>query len=449
MDTKKAHRSAEHRRVALAALEQGEKVSVVASTLGVSRRTLTRWRREFREYNKISPSRPPGRKRKLTEEDEKVIARCLEEDSSLSNVEISKRLKVPVSSATITRIALRNGFTRRKPLPPIDLENVLVKDEIKKFVRTLNGFPRRTRIYFEEIATTLGRSYFDEKSPRKDKPYTVFLAVRESGLLHKPLVRDFSPNDNNFYDYVKNVLAPKLKRGDVVIWDRLAHEKKGRKGARKQHFNRKAMEAIEEVGATVLFLQLGGKYFNPLEDVYQSLKKSVRSSLAQLSDKGLLYTTDPPGQAPDVELDDDQVAAHATVPTIVAHSAQSNQPNASVCNAAAVIPQTAADPAHVVDHQTPINHSSAVDSSGTVVPSADVVSPAQSTDAPAELNGSPAMTLPASEGSTVENDDATSFREIKKLWTQAPLPRRSVRQWFSYRTGVKCLLDAYPNFFIS
>lgn len=68
-----------------------------------------------------------------------------------------------------------------------------------------------------------------------------------------------------FEVYVKQVLCPKLRAGQVVILDRL-----------NVHKNRHVREAIEARGCTLLFLPSYSSDLNPIELAFSKLKSRVR-----------------------------------------------------------------------------------------------------------------------------------------------------------------------------
>ena len=75
-----------------------------------------------------------------------------------------------------------------------------------------------------------------------------------------------SLNGKNFLSYVKNTLIPTLKKGNIVVMDNLScHKVKGVK------------EAIEEAGASVLYLPPYSPDFNPIEMMWSKMKTLLRN----------------------------------------------------------------------------------------------------------------------------------------------------------------------------
>jgi transposase len=85
--------------------------------------------------------------------------------------------------------------------------------------------------------------------------------------LSAPLVVDGAINGDIFLAYIRQHLAPTLKPGDVVIMDNLSSHKVA--GVR---------EAIEAVGATLMFLPPYSPDFNPIEQVFAKLKALLRKA---------------------------------------------------------------------------------------------------------------------------------------------------------------------------
>jgi len=96
---------------------------------------------------------------------------------------------------------------------------------------------------------------------------TTFLAGLRLKGLTAPLVVDGPINGELFLAYVQQHLAPTLKPGDIVIMDNLSsHKVTGVK------------EAIEAVGAKLLFLPPYSPDFNPIEQVFAKLKALLRKA---------------------------------------------------------------------------------------------------------------------------------------------------------------------------
>ncbi len=96
---------------------------------------------------------------------------------------------------------------------------------------------------------------------------TTFVAgLRATGMM-APMVLDGPMNRLAFLAYVQQVLVPELEPGDVVIMDNLP-----------AHKGSKVREAIEAVGADLLYLPPYSPDFNPIENAFSKLKALLRKA---------------------------------------------------------------------------------------------------------------------------------------------------------------------------
>jgi transposase len=101
--------------------------------------------------------------------------------------------------------------------------------------------------------------------------------LRLSGLT-APMVLDGPMNAAAFLAYVTQVLVPDLRPGDIVVMDNLAAHKRGQ-----------VREAIEAVGAILLYLPPYSPDFNPIENAFAKLKALLRKAAERTVD-GLWQT---------------------------------------------------------------------------------------------------------------------------------------------------------------
>ncbi|WP_185927947.1 transposase, partial [Pseudorhizobium endolithicum] len=95
---------------------------------------------------------------------------------------------------------------------------------------------------------------------------------RLSGMA-APMLLDGPMNGPAFLAYAEQVLAPELRPGDVVVMDNLpAHKISG------------VRDAIEKVGARLLFLPPYSPDFNPIEMAFSKLKALLRKVAARTVD---------------------------------------------------------------------------------------------------------------------------------------------------------------------
>lgn len=101
---------------------------------------------------------------------------------------------------------------------------------------------------------------------------TVIGAVRTTGPFAAATLVGATDGDA-FRAYVREVLAPQLRAGDVVVMDNLS-----------PHKSPAVREAIEAAGATLRYLPPYSPDFNPIENLWSKVKQFLRSAAARTFD---------------------------------------------------------------------------------------------------------------------------------------------------------------------
>ena len=98
------------------------------------------------------------------------------------------------------------------------------------------------------------------------KTITFVGGLRQRGMT-APFVLEGAINGPMFLAYLKQCLVPTLKRGEIVLMDHLpAHKVAG------------VVEAIEAVGATLIYLPKYSPDLNPIELAFSKLKAHLRKA---------------------------------------------------------------------------------------------------------------------------------------------------------------------------
>jgi transposase len=105
------------------------------------------------------------------------------------------------------------------------------------------------------------------------KTTTFVAALRSEGLV-APMVIDGAMNGDPFVAYTRQVLAPTLVAGDIVVMDNLASHKRAA-----------AVRAIEEAGCTVAYLPPYSPDYNPIELAFAKIKARLRAAELRTIDK--------------------------------------------------------------------------------------------------------------------------------------------------------------------
>lgn len=132
-------------------------------------------------------------------------------------------------------------------------------------------------VFLDETAITTSMVRTSGRCPRGDRlvdyvPHGHWKTVTFiAGLRHDKVVAPFviegAANGGIFLAYIEQCLAPTLQPGDVVIMDNVStHKVKG------------VIEAIEAVGATLLYLPQYSPDLNPIEQAFSKLKSALRKA---------------------------------------------------------------------------------------------------------------------------------------------------------------------------
>ncbi len=124
------------------------------------------------------------------------------------------------------------------------------------------------------MARLRGRSLRGERCraavPHGHWKTTTFTAGLRLNGMAAPMLLDGPMNGTAFLAYTEQVLAPELRPGDIVVMDNLPSHKIS--GVR---------EAIEKVGAQLMFLPPYSPDFNPIEMAFSKLKALPEKSSGQ------------------------------------------------------------------------------------------------------------------------------------------------------------------------
>lgn len=102
---------------------------------------------------------------------------------------------------------------------------------------------------------------------------TTFIAGLRVNALTAPMVLDGHMDKEAFLGYVRQLLCPTLKPGDIVIADNL-----------NSHKNDDVRKAIEAVGACIRYLPPYSPDFNPIEMCFSKLKALLKKSALRTVD---------------------------------------------------------------------------------------------------------------------------------------------------------------------
>jgi transposase len=147
----------------------------------------------------------------------------------------------------------------------------------RRWIRKQRLLDSTALVFIDETAITTDMVRTRGRCPRGDRlvdyaPHGHWKTITFiAGLRHDEMVAPFviegAMNGEIFLAYIEQCLAPTLQSGDIVIMDNVAtHKVKG------------VEEAIEAVGATLLYLPQYSPDLNPIEQAFSKFKASLRKA---------------------------------------------------------------------------------------------------------------------------------------------------------------------------
>lgn len=275
--------------------ERGE--TYIKAEFGVSRFAICRWKSLQLKSGSLGPRfEQRGRKSKVSPADVRRMERALLKNPFATNRDLAAVIGNKISPQAAGKYIRISELRFVKKLEQLDVESSFTQEHVQKgleYLGEIESVPFSKRVYVDETwigagvrrrfgrfpSGTVPHTPRNRKYPRK----TVVGAIRQHGfigpsrILNKGVV-----STPDFEDYVRRDLAPKLKRGDAVIWDQLG--KSGRaKNPTATHFSPIARALIEARGARLVLLPPAGKHHNPIECVFGETKRLYELEVRRLT----------------------------------------------------------------------------------------------------------------------------------------------------------------------
>lgn len=158
-----------------------------------------------------------------------------------------------------------------------------MKARRKRWLRQLGGLDPNHLVFIDESSAKTNLTRLRGRALRGQRvkafaPYghwhttTMLCGLRLSGAT-APMLLSGAIDGAAFTEYARQVLAPTLRPGDIVVMDNLtSHQAQG------------AIDAIQKAGASAVFLPPYSPDFNPIEMMWSKVKQSLRSAAARTFD---------------------------------------------------------------------------------------------------------------------------------------------------------------------
>jgi transposase len=148
------------------------------------------------------------------------------------------------------------------------------------FSRRMLRWAVRRLVFIDESGINLSQTRAEGRALRGERvvdyvpgsrweTYSVIAGLRSTGVI-APMMIPGAMNTASLLTWVEVVLAPKLQRGDIVVWDNL-----------RIHSDPEVVHAIKARGARLEFTPPYSPEFNPIEEAWSKMKAILRAAKAR------------------------------------------------------------------------------------------------------------------------------------------------------------------------
>lgn len=263
------------------AVGTGQPKSVVARLLGVAWATVDRYVRQHRATGDLSPKPRPGATPRIRPEQYPTLVAQLEAapDATLAeHCETWERTQhVRVSVETMRRTIARVDWRLKKKTLAASEQDPVARAEWLKQAAELD--PEHLVVVDEMGApVTLTRRYArapgGERArgsvPRNQGTGTTLIAALTTQGIDAPMTLDGAVDTATYLVYVREVLCPTLRPGQVVLMDNLS-----------PHKDVEVQRLIEAAGCQVRFFPSYSPDFSPIEHAFSKIKALLRKAGAR------------------------------------------------------------------------------------------------------------------------------------------------------------------------
>ena len=255
----------------------------LAERFAVAPNTVQNYLNQRRRTGHLAPApHGGGPPRRLRRADMRALCALVAGQNDRTDAEyaqlLAQRTGCRVSRRTICRMWRRLGFTRKKKvLHATERDRPDVQRARRNFRRRARRRRARRHLFLDEFGTHLGltRRYARARRGRRavgkvpdnpDPNLTLVLGLTRGGIV-APFAFEGSMDGEKFEAYVRGQVVPRLRRGDVVVVDRLS-----------AHRVAAARAAVEARGATYEMLPPYSPDLTPVEEAGAKIKAHLRGA---------------------------------------------------------------------------------------------------------------------------------------------------------------------------
>ena len=271
-------------RVIDAVTGAGMKCREAGRRFGVGASTAIKWVERYRETGSRKPVGTGGHRPSVLKPHRDFLVAARAEQPDIPLEALSRRLaaerSVKADTSMLSRFFRREGITFKKRHWSRARDRPDVSRRREQW-RKYQGRIDPTRLVFLDetwAKTNMTRTHgwaprgqrLRAKVPHGHWKTTTFLAALRHDGLQAPCLFDGPINGERFLAYVRQMLVPTLKPGDIVILDNLG-----------SHKGKAARQAIRRAGAKQIFLPKSSPDLNPIEQAFAKLKTLLRKAEAR------------------------------------------------------------------------------------------------------------------------------------------------------------------------
>jgi transposase len=262
------------------AVQSGASRREAAERFEISPSSAIKWLQRWRETGSVAVKPSGGSISPLEKHATQLLSLLAEQpDRTLEEVvEAMQKQRIVGSLTAVWRFFKRHEISfKKKSLRAAEQEREDVARARRRWIRRQGFLDTTALVFLDETAVSTNMVRLCGRCPRGERligrvpqgnwqTITLVAGLRHSGMV-APLVIDGPMDGPTFVAYVDQCLAPTLARGEIVILDNLTcHKVSGVK------------EAIEAVGAKVMYLPQYSPDLNPIEEVFSKIKALLRKA---------------------------------------------------------------------------------------------------------------------------------------------------------------------------
>src|SRR6266516_7568313 len=261
------------------AVEAGASRREAAESFNLSASSAVKWLQRWRDTGSARAKPSGGSTSPLEKHAEWLLALVGEQpDLTLDEIVAAMRKhRIPGSRTAVWRFFGRHNVTVKKSLRAAEQERPDVARARRRWIREQGMLNPARLVFIDETATSTNMVRLRGRCSRGErligsvphghrKTITLVAGLRHDRIV-APFVIDGAMNGSTFLTYVERCLVSTLDRRDIVIIDNLpAHKVVG------------VTDAIEAVGATVVYLPPYSPDLNPIEQLFSKLKALLRKA---------------------------------------------------------------------------------------------------------------------------------------------------------------------------